>query len=194
MTAIAVSVKSAMIDVPAASPSRPSVRFTAFAAPAMTKKTSTYQPQPSGIHLSHDRDEDGVAELLVVRRDADDHRDREQEQHLDPARQAERAAVPQLDQVVGEPDRAAGEHRPEDRQRGQRADGRREERDRRGEHDQHAAHRRRALLDRVVLRALLADRLAERVAAQEVDEERAGEDRDDERDERRDEDVCHLAA
>ena len=41
-----------MIVVPAASPSMPSVRFTAFAAPAITKKTSTYQPQPSGNHLS----------------------------------------------------------------------------------------------------------------------------------------------
>ena len=71
-------------------------------------------------------------------------------------------------------------------------DGRREEGDRRREHDQDAAHRRRPLLDRVVLGPLLADRLAERVAAQEVDEERAREDRDEQRDERRDEDVCHL--
>ncbi len=51
MTAIAVSVKSEMIDVPAARPSRPSVRFTAFAEPAMMMKTSTYQPKPSGIDL-----------------------------------------------------------------------------------------------------------------------------------------------
>ena len=34
------------------------MRFTAFAAPAMMKKTSTYQPQPSGIELVDDRDED----------------------------------------------------------------------------------------------------------------------------------------
>ena len=47
ITAIAVNVKSAMIPVPAARPSRPSVRFTPFAAPAMTRKSSTYQAHES---------------------------------------------------------------------------------------------------------------------------------------------------
>src|SRR5581483_2024497 len=48
MTAMAVKVKTAMIPVPAARPSTPSVRFTPLAAPAMMKKSSTYQPQESG--------------------------------------------------------------------------------------------------------------------------------------------------
>ena len=43
MTAIAMKVKVAMMPVPAARPSRPSVRLTPLAAPAMTKKSSTYQ-------------------------------------------------------------------------------------------------------------------------------------------------------
>ena len=47
-TAIVVNVKSEMIAVPAASPSRPSVRFTPFAAPAITRKMKTYQKGPSG--------------------------------------------------------------------------------------------------------------------------------------------------
>ena len=129
----------------------------------------------------------------MVRGDADRDRDREQEQHLPARVQPERAAVAELEPVVEEADRAAGERRAEDRQRRQRVVARREERDRRREHDQQAAHRRRALLGRVVLRALLADVLAELVPAQEVDERRAGEDRDDQRDERRDEDACHYA-
>src|ERR671924_186727 len=47
MTFIAVNVKRAMIPVPAARPSMPSVRFTPFAAPAMTKKRKTYHPHES---------------------------------------------------------------------------------------------------------------------------------------------------
>ena len=65
-----------MIAVPAASPSTPSVRFTPFAAPAMIRKSSTYQNGPSGIHAVDDRDEDVVAQLLVVRREADGDGDR----------------------------------------------------------------------------------------------------------------------
>ena len=42
-TFIAVNVKSAIVQTPAASPSIPSVRFAPFAAPAITKKTSAYQ-------------------------------------------------------------------------------------------------------------------------------------------------------
>ena len=41
-----------MIAVPAASPSRPSVRFTPLTAPAMIRKSSTYQNGPSGIDQS----------------------------------------------------------------------------------------------------------------------------------------------
>ena len=47
-TAIVVNVKSEMIAVPAASPSRPSLRLTPFAAPAITRKMKTYQNGPSG--------------------------------------------------------------------------------------------------------------------------------------------------
>ena len=48
MTAIAVNVKTAMIPVPAARPSRPSVKFTALAVPAIMKKSSAYHAQDSG--------------------------------------------------------------------------------------------------------------------------------------------------
>ena len=60
-----------MIDVPAARPSTPSVRFTPFAAPAMMRKSSTYQRRPERDRPVDDRDEDAVVELLVVRREAD---------------------------------------------------------------------------------------------------------------------------
>ena len=43
ITVIAVKVKTAMIPVPAASPSIPSVRFTPFAAPAMIRNRNGYQ-------------------------------------------------------------------------------------------------------------------------------------------------------
>ena len=46
-TPIAVNVKSEIVTVPAASPSRPSVRFTPFAAPAIMTNRSTYQPHDS---------------------------------------------------------------------------------------------------------------------------------------------------
>jgi hypothetical protein len=40
---MAVYVRIAIVVVPAARPSIPSVRFTPLAAPAMMKKASTYQ-------------------------------------------------------------------------------------------------------------------------------------------------------
>ena len=43
-TLMAVNVKTEIATVPAARPSRPSVRFTPFAAPAIIRKRSTYQP------------------------------------------------------------------------------------------------------------------------------------------------------
>ena len=52
VTAMAVKVARAMIPVPAASPSTPSVRFTPLTAPAMIRNTSTYQNGPSGNDLS----------------------------------------------------------------------------------------------------------------------------------------------
>jgi hypothetical protein len=142
--------------------------------------------------VSHDRDEDVVAELLVIGRHAHGDGRREQEQHLPACVQPERAAVPELEPVVEEPDRTARVRGAEDRERRHGVDARGEERDRRREHDQEPAHRRRALLDRVVLRALLADLLAELVAAQEVDERGPGEQGDDQRHQRRDEDACHY--
>ena len=47
-TFIAVNVKSAIVQTPAARPSIPSVRFTPFAEPAMTKNTSAYHAHPNG--------------------------------------------------------------------------------------------------------------------------------------------------
>ena len=52
ITVIAVNVKIAMIPVPAASPSMPSVRFTPFAAPAMIRNRNGYHAQESGIFPS----------------------------------------------------------------------------------------------------------------------------------------------
>ena len=123
------------------------MRLTAFAAPAMMMKTSTYQPQPSGIHLStigtktvrgssfwwsaatQTTAEVASRSSILIRPES-------------PSERRWRTLI----RSSSEADRAAGEHRPEDRQRGQRADGRREERDRRGDHDQDAAHGRRPLL------------------------------------------------
>ena len=51
-TFIAMNVKSAMIPVPASSPSTPSARFVPLAAPAITKKRKTYQPYDSGTVTS----------------------------------------------------------------------------------------------------------------------------------------------
>ena len=95
----------------------------------------------------------------------------------------------ELDEVVEEADRAAGERREEHGQPLQRVVRDRQERDGRGEEDQQAAHRRRPLLGQVVLGAVLADVLAELVPAQELDELRADDDRHDQRDERGDEDA-----
>ncbi len=47
ITFIAAKVNSAMITVPAASPSTPSVRLTPFAAPAITRNSSPYHAYPS---------------------------------------------------------------------------------------------------------------------------------------------------
>ena len=49
ITVIAVKVKTAMIPVPAASPSIPSVRFTPFAAPAMIRNRNGYHAYDSGM-------------------------------------------------------------------------------------------------------------------------------------------------
>ena len=48
-TFIVVNVKTAMIPVPAASPSTPSARLVAFAVPAMIRKMKGYQAYESGM-------------------------------------------------------------------------------------------------------------------------------------------------
>ena len=68
ITIIAVNVKSAMITVPAASPSSPSVRLTPFAAPAITRKSSTYQ-RVRELEVADARDVDARRQVLVVRGD-----------------------------------------------------------------------------------------------------------------------------
>src|SRR6266550_3490813 len=50
MIAIVVNVNSEMIAVPAASPSTPSLRLTAFDAPAITRKMNPYHAQLSGTN------------------------------------------------------------------------------------------------------------------------------------------------
>ena len=63
-----------MIAVPAASPSTPSVRFTPFTAPAMIRKSSTYQTGPSGTARSTIGTKTEWLRLLVVRGEADGRR------------------------------------------------------------------------------------------------------------------------
>src|SRR5215203_2434135 len=85
----------------------------------------------------------------------------------------------QLDVVVQKADRPAAER---DEEHGQGRNGVRaesEEGDAGGHQDQQAAQHRRALLEHVVLRPLLADVLAELIAPQELDELRAEQDRDE---------------
>src|SRR5215211_502042 len=151
------------------------------------------EPPQIGPDIEHG-DIDRRLEILVVDGEADpDHHRAEQEQ-LPAAGEAERATMRQLDEVVREADRGAGERDAEDRQRRQRVLAHHEEADRGRDHDQHAAQHRRPLLDHVVLRALFPDRLPEFVPAQEPDEARPEQDRDDHRDDRGEEDAYHYAS
>ena len=105
----------------------------------------------------------------------------ELEEQLPARREAERAALDDLDEVVGEADRGAAERDAEDGQALRVAVGEDEVGDAdRGEDDQ-AAHRRRAGLGVVLLRPLLADVLAELPHPQVLDELRAEEDADQHR-------------
>ena len=97
----------------------------------------------------------------------------------------------QLRPVVDEADRRATQSHEEGRERGQRVLREEEERDRHGEHDQKAAHGRRALLHDVALRALFSNVLAELVSPQKVDELRARPDGDDHCDDPGEEDFRH---
>ena len=100
----------------------------------------------------------------------------------------------QLDEVVEEPDRPAGDRREEDGQPGDRVAAEHEERGRRGDDDQQPTHRRRPLLDDVPLRALLANELAELLPAQVLDESRAEQDREEHRHDRGDDDAGQTRA
>jgi len=118
-------------------------------------------------------------------------RDGGEEEQLPAARQAERPAVPELDEVVDETDPGATDRDEEDRQRIGRVAAQRQERDRHREHDQEAPHGRGPLLHHVLLRPLLPDLLPELVPAQEGDELRARDDRDQHRDQPRRQNAGH---
>src|SRR5947209_18724397 len=100
----------------------------------------------------------------------------------------------ELDEVVEEADRAAGERREQNGEPAQRVVRQRQEGDGRRKQDEQAAHRRRPLLRSVMLGAILANVRAELVAAQELDEARADGDRHDQRDESCDQDTGHSAS
>src|SRR5204863_8843549 len=85
----------------------------------------------------------------------------------------ERPPMRELDEVVEEADRTAGQGREQDGQGLEPEVANRQEGDRRREQDHQAAHCRSALLDEVALRHLLPDLLAELVAAKELDELRS---------------------
>ncbi len=157
----------------------------------MIRKSSTYQNGPSGIQRVDDRDEDAVAQLLVVRASADGDRDPSSssifQRPESPSERRWRSLVkssrkpiaPQasiVPKIV-----SAGSVNRESTTNAIEA----------AASDQQAAHRRRSLLDGVPFRPLLADVLAELVLAQEGDEARPDEDRDDHRDDRRDQNSRH---
>ena len=143
-TLIAVNVKTAIIPVPAASPSTPSARFVPFAVPAMTMKMNGYQAYESGMFTLKIGRKTLVLNLQMVGDDADDHCNHHEQQHLPAAGEPERAPVRELDEVVEEADRAARERREEHRQPLQGVVRDREKRERRREQDHQAAHRGRA--------------------------------------------------
>ena len=108
-------------------------------------------------------------------------RDRDRHHELGPRAQAERAALDELRVVVGEAQQRARDRGAEHPHRAPFVVGEDQERDRDGEEDDDAAHRRRPGLLMVALGAVLADVLAELALAQELDELRAQEDADEQR-------------
>src|SRR5678815_2457228 len=124
--------------------------------------------------------------------DSDAHGDDAKQDQLPAAVQAERAAMCELDEVVEEADRSAGQRYEEHRQRGHRVAAEREEAGRRRQQDEQAPHRRRALLGDVVLRPFLADVLAVLLAPQVGHELRADEDRDQQGDDACQEDAAQA--
>ena len=105
----------------------------------------------------------------------------DEQQQLPAAREAERAPVAELDEVVEEADRAAAERDAEDRERRDRVVAEEQERD-----DGTDSISSPPIVGVPCFtcgrRALLADVLPELAVAQEVDELRPGHDRDDHRD------------
>ena len=175
ITIIDAKVKSAMITVPGREAVDPVGQVDAVRR-AGDHEEEQPVPRVGELEVADAGDVDARRQVLVLRGDPDAHGDRAEQDQLPAAVQAQRAAVRQLDEVVEEADRAAGERHEQDGQRrhGVAAEG--EEPDRGREQDQQSAHRRRALLGDVVLGAFLADVLAELLAAQEADELRAGKD------------------
>src|SRR5205809_7713267 len=98
----------------------------------------------------------------------------------------------ELDEVVEETDRAAGDGDEEHGQTGHLVPGEHEERQRGRDDDQNPAGSRRALFFDVPLGSFLADLLAELLAPEEIDEARTDDDRDDAGDDSRDQDSRHA--
>ena len=117
ITFIAVNVKIAMIVVPAARPSRPSVRLTPFAVPAITRNSSTYQPYER-LRSSTPARRPRSAGAGGAQRSATPTVISAEQEQLPAAREPERAAVGDLHEVVGEADRGAAERHEQHGQRG----------------------------------------------------------------------------
>ena len=149
-----------------ASPSRPSVRFTALPAPTMTNapKITKNQPKLSTTSLRKgiaSEVEDGVA-AEPHQRVAGGQRDHRFDQQPQLAGEAAMGLLRHLQIVVVEADEAEAErHREHDPDIGIERIGPQQRRDHEAGQDHQPAHRRRALLgDQMRLRAVGADRLA----------------------------------
>ena len=130
---------------------------------------------------------------LVAGHPPEAEREQQLEDELPARREAERAALDDLDEVVGEADRRAAERDAEHGQALRVAVGEHQVGDAdRGEDDQ-PAHRRRAGLGVVLLGALLADVLAELLDPQVLDELRAEEDADQHRRHPGDQHLAHQS-
>src|SRR5215217_5449406 len=142
---IAMYASRTIAEQPAASPSRPSVRFTADV-------------------------DDGVVDAQVERvgqvgpaggDEPERHRDRHRDQQLPAPAHAERPSLDELHVVVGEAERGACERDPHHADRARVEVGQQQERHRDRGEDDDPAHRRGTGLGVVLLRTLLADLLAE---------------------------------
>ena len=139
------------------------------------------------------RQVDVGGQVLVVRHIAERRGHTQQRQHLPAPRQAQRAAVGQLEPVVDEADRGAGDGHAGNRQPRRRALCQHGKRDQRAGKQDQTAHRGCALLGHVAGGTLLADLLAERVAAYEGDERGSRRDREQHRDHAREQHQLHGA-